>query len=352
MNRSDRTRLGRHLVVWAAGLALLMACDDTTEGGVAGGAGGVIDGTGGMTGGEGGAGGEGGMTTGGAGGMTTGGAGGVPTGGVGGSGGVIGGAGGSGGVVGGAGGMIGGAGGEASTCERLCTYFEGCLDDICSDYDRSGFRASCFQECDPAPPTDAEVNVVISLGCEPSNDALCGQFPELEQTCECPDEGGAGGMGGGGGMGGMGGMGGGACGEACSGETICIGEQCEPAYNRFYALTVVDGEVTERNADGDCWDGIIDCDAPDLQVKISLNGEVIERTDSVDGVFQAEFDEIFAFNVLAGSELTLELVDYDFVPPDDVAVTCTTVLTPEVLRDGDLSCESDEGRFDAYIQPR
>jgi hypothetical protein len=125
--------------------------------------------------------------------------------------------------------------------------------------------------------------------------------------------------------------------DDCAGESICIGQQCEDAFNRFYTFSGIQVALGPQDAEGTDWDAF--GGAPDPFVEIRLNDQLFLTTGSVDNTFSASYDNAEDVLVVAGSVLEVKVLDAD-VNAADVALTCAAdPLSADFLRARGLFCE-------------
>ncbi len=141
---------------------------------------------------------------------------------------------------------------------------------------------------------------------------------------------------------------------ACSGENICIENECVPAWNRDYRIWVYHAEVPAHNPDGFDWDAT--GGAPDLYVSVKINDTWIGQTDTVMNQFSADFDVSYVSIIAAPDALVLFYVaDNDGIPGDsggyEHAFSCDWSLSADVVDDGDLICSGALGTLRAKIEP-
>ncbi len=150
-----------------------------------------------------------------------------------------------------------------------------------------------------------------------------------------------------------GGGGGGGCsesGDSCSGETICVAGSCVAAFGRVYLVSDVSVHVPTTDSSGAAWD--IGGGAPDLKIKISVNGSVVSTSVAVADQFNASFAGPFSVTLVAGGSLRIDAVDED-VTVDDPAVACqANPVTAAQLRTRTMSCSASGSTLSWQIDPR
>jgi len=125
--------------------------------------------------------------------------------------------------------------------------------------------------------------------------------------------------------------------NSCSGETVCIGTKCEPAFNRIYRFLNITATVASLNQTGSAWDSF--GGAPDPQVIVKLNGTAIITTASKADVFSASFSETIDQQVVAGSKLELILQDADLNAADPIHSCVIDPLSAQKLRERGVHCD-------------
>lgn len=135
---------------------------------------------------------------------------------------------------------------------------------------------------------------------------------------------------------------------SCTGETLCINNNCEAAFGRIYQITVLNGEVPTTNQ-GQPWD--VGGGAPDLYVSIAVNGTPIATTTPAQDQFMATWNEFTTANIVAGTKLEFTVIDQD-VSDSDVAFSCTwDPLAVSDIRGVNLECAGAPGSLSAIIAP-
>lgn len=123
----------------------------------------------------------------------------------------------------------------------------------------------------------------------------------------------------------------------CAGETICVGDMCEAAFDRIYDFSSISVVVAAQNRGGSAWDPL--GGAPDPVVEVKLNGEAVITTGSVSDVFSASYTESTSETILAGSTLELHVFDADVGGDDDIMTCSFDPLTAADLREAVLTCD-------------
>ncbi len=138
--------------------------------------------------------------------------------------------------------------------------------------------------------------------------------------------------------------------NSCAGETVCISGRCEAAFPRRYSITITDLILPTRDTNDECWD--VGCGAPDPFVEVVLNGTVIGETTTVQDTFTVTYNEVFEANIIAGSDLSLNVYDDDLTAPDFATGCGAEPLTAAHIRDATLACNGSTGNISFIIVPR
>ena len=123
---------------------------------------------------------------------------------------------------------------------------------------------------------------------------------------------------------------------SCSGETICVGTTCEPAFNRIYSFSQISVTVATNNPGGSAWDPF--GGAPDPQVTVKLNGMQILQTSVASNTFAASYSESVDQEIVGGSTLELDVQDSDVGGADDILDCTFDPLTADQLRQAIVQC--------------
>ena len=135
--------------------------------------------------------------------------------------------------------------------------------------------------------------------------------------------------------------------NSCAGESLCIGGVCESAFPRRYRLSVFSASVPSQKDDGSAWD--ILGGAPDLFALIWVNNDLVGQTVTASDTFDASWNEAFLFELVAGDQLTVEVLDEDAAANDPVNGCEYGTVTGQLLRGRDLSCATSTGDFDLVV---
>lgn len=122
----------------------------------------------------------------------------------------------------------------------------------------------------------------------------------------------------------------------CTGETICVGTMCEPAFGRIYHFSQIAVTVAAQNPGGSAWDPF--GGAPDPQVVITLNGTDIIKTGVASDTFSATYTDTNDTEIIAGSTLELHVTDSDVGAADEILDCKIDPLGADVLRQIVVGC--------------
>lgn len=135
----------------------------------------------------------------------------------------------------------------------------------------------------------------------------------------------------------------------CTGETLCISNNCEAAFGRVYRITVVSASVPTNNQ-GQDWDA--GGGAPDLFAVIAVDDNSIGMTGTVEDQFEASWNQYVDTVIVAGNKLTIAVWDED-LSEHDLAFFCDwDPLTVEAIRAETLTCSGTAGTLSGTIVPK
>lgn len=124
--------------------------------------------------------------------------------------------------------------------------------------------------------------------------------------------------------------------SSCGGETICINQQCVPAFGRNYVFTVTNGTFTQNDETGATWDAA--GGLPDPFVVLTINGAAYMTTANQDTLTPSWNFATPPVLIPGGSVVLIEAYDEDLTV-DDLGWACqANPLTADFLRGGGLSC--------------
>ncbi|HVV81854.1 MAG TPA: C2 domain-containing protein [Kofleriaceae bacterium] len=123
---------------------------------------------------------------------------------------------------------------------------------------------------------------------------------------------------------------------SCGGETICISQQCVPAFGRNYVFTVRSGTFPQFDQSGQPWDAA--GGLPDGYVKLTINNVPFTTPTVEDNLTPTWNASTPPTNIPGGSVVLIEVFDED-IAVDDGAWSCSAnPLTADLLRDRTLTC--------------
>ncbi len=127
---------------------------------------------------------------------------------------------------------------------------------------------------------------------------------------------------------------------SCTGDNICVSNNCESAWGQIYRFTFTSGEVPTTKNDGSGWD--VGGGAPDLFAAADIDGDVY-YSSAVDDSFSAVWGEYFDAFVVRASVLNIALWDFDAVE-NDLAFFCVFDPVPiSGLKNGFFLCTGAPG---------
>ncbi len=123
---------------------------------------------------------------------------------------------------------------------------------------------------------------------------------------------------------------------SCGGETICINQQCVPAFGRNYVFTVTNGVFTQRDDTGATWDAA--GGLPDPLVILTING-VDFTTPAVADTLTPTWNFVTPPVLVPGGTVLLIAVYDEDLTANDLGWACqANPLTADFLRGGGVSC--------------
>jgi hypothetical protein len=138
--------------------------------------------------------------------------------------------------------------------------------------------------------------------------------------------------------------------DSCPGESICIANRCEAAFGRIYDIRSIHVMVPTLDPGGLYWD--IGGGAPDLTVRISINGVERAATGTVNDQFSASFPGPHAVQPIGGGSLYVAAYDEDVTNYDFAYGCLADPLTAEMLRTRRVACASGGNSLQLAIEPR
>lgn len=110
----------------------------------------------------------------------------------------------------------------------------------------------------------------------------------------------------------------------CRPDQVCLGGECNLAFGRHYRLTLVGAEISSTQpGTGEPWDAL--GGAPDPFIAVSVDGEPIAVTDTLDDTFTPTWlqsvDVLFA---TSSTTVVLDLFDEDLASHDRITTARVT----------------------------
>lgn len=127
---------------------------------------------------------------------------------------------------------------------------------------------------------------------------------------------------------------------SCGGESICINQQCVPAFGRNYVFTVRSGTFPQFDETGSPWDAA--GGLPDGFVRLTINGAPFTTA-----AVQDNLQPVWNFStpptlVPGGTVVLIEVFDED-IAADDGAWACqANPLSASMLRSRGVTCSSQQ----------
>jgi hypothetical protein len=134
--------------------------------------------------------------------------------------------------------------------------------------------------------------------------------------------------------------------DQCTGEDICIDQECVAAFGRTYRFWLT-AAVATHTPTGDDWD--FGAGAPDPLGYLAINGDLVLETEEQSDTFEAAFTTSASAVMPAGATLTFGAIDVD-VSEHDYILECEGVCDAQWLRNGWVSCEADGTVIDVVIE--
>lgn len=137
--------------------------------------------------------------------------------------------------------------------------------------------------------------------------------------------------------------------DTCSGDEICVEEECTSAFGRSYTLTVDQLIVAATRPNGDTWDFFTD---PDPYVEVFINDDRVLDTDLRFDTYQPSYDESVDIVIPAGSLLRMRARDSD-LGTDQTIISCDfEPLTADDIGGQVLSCVGTGGTLGTTLSIR
>ena len=196
-----------------------------------------------------------------------------------------------------------------------------CGDGTCSDGET---HATCASDCPSSGPTCGdgvcngdETSSSCATDC-PTSGPFCGDGAcsngETSATCatDCPQT---------------------ACStqaDNCTGETVCVAGSCVAAFGRIYKIVMVDGVMTQNDANGSTWDGA--GGLPDPAIRLTLNNTVLGTTAEKQDTLTPVWNECLMSAIPGGSTFKVSVLDSDVTNYDPMFDCQDAPLTAAKLR--------------------
>ena len=142
------------------------------------------------------------------------------------------------------------------------------------------------------------------------------------------------------------------CSPSCRDGFTCQGTTCMLDSTGSWVITVTSGQVSERKADGSCWDS--PCGLPDPYVCLTINGSK-KCTPTANDTLQPSWNSSFpaATATALQSGVGIEYMDEDLAD-DDVICTGNQAISATSFVSGTwgITCSNTTSRFSATLSPR
>ena len=181
----------------------------------------------------------------------------------------------------------------------------------CGDTACNGLETcrTCAQDCGACPPPPPTCGDTVCNG-----DETCGTCAQDCGACAChPGD--------------------------CTGNDVCIGEVCTPAFGRAYRVTVTAMTVAGLDQAGQLWDVDASGGAPDPFVEVRLNGALVFQTAVANNTHTPSFTGAVTVTIPPGANLTFTGWDDDAFGQDDPIIACAySPLTADAFRSFRIRC--------------
>lgn len=138
--------------------------------------------------------------------------------------------------------------------------------------------------------------------------------------------------------------------DSCTGDTVCISNQCQSAFTRGYTISSLAIQVPTTKPDGTPWD--VGGGAPDLYIVVSTDGTSVGMTGIVQDQFSAAYPDTFQVTLAATTTLDVHAFDSDVTSDDDAFLCEAMPVTAAELRTRAVGCQSQGYTLTFTIQPR
>jgi hypothetical protein len=123
---------------------------------------------------------------------------------------------------------------------------------------------------------------------------------------------------------------------SCGGETICINQQCVPAFGRNYVFTVRSGTFPQFDQMGDPWDAA--GGLPDGFVRLTINGAPFTTPAVQDNLTPTWNFSTPPTLIPGGTVLLIEVFDEDLAADDGAWACQANPLQASMLRGRGVTC--------------
>jgi hypothetical protein len=137
--------------------------------------------------------------------------------------------------------------------------------------------------------------------------------------------------------------------DLCTGESICINDDCVAAFNRTYAIGLY-VDVGPFDPDGAAWDAF-DGSAPDPQGYVYVNGTLALMTEQAPDTTEVLFTATANAVLVPGAQVQGGAVDVDFGSQEDI-LGCIATIDAQTLRNRGFSCSASGSTVITVLIPR
>lgn len=138
--------------------------------------------------------------------------------------------------------------------------------------------------------------------------------------------------------------------DSCTGDTVCIANQCQSAFTRGYTISSLAVQVPTTKPDGTSWD--VGGGAPDLYIKVSTDGTSVGMTGIVQDQFSATYTDTFAVTLASSTTLDVHAFDSDVTSDDDAYLCEAKPVSASELRGRAVGCQGSGYTLTFTIEPR
>jgi len=138
--------------------------------------------------------------------------------------------------------------------------------------------------------------------------------------------------------------------DSCTGDTVCISNQCQSAFTRGYTISSLALQVPTTKPDGTSWD--VGGGAPDLYVVVLTDGVSVGMTGIVQDQFSATYPNTFQVTLASTTTLDVHAFDSDVTSDDDAYLCEAKPIKAAELRARALECQGSGYSLTFTIQPR